>query len=315
MKVSACIITYNQENYIRECLEGAIMQKINCTYEIVIGEDCSTDKTLSICNEYALLFPQLIRIIPKDKNLGMIDNWKRTISNCEGKYIAFCEGDDYWTDPLKLQKQVDFLEANEEYGMVGTGFENFDNETNAVVVQNNSLSNYEIDFESNLIKNKFGTLTVMFRSLYIKEYINLMEGDLMNGISIGDYQLWLTVLKYSKGYNLKDITSRYRILKDSSTGRGCRNKFLLHLQSIFKVQLHFTQTLQDPSRIIDAISRKYLLELFLSDYIEEYRRALNKFKINGFKPSFEEKFCYVISRNILLKKFFRKILVIQLGFK
>ena len=113
--VSACIITYNQEDYIRECLEGAVSQLVSFDYEIVIGDDCSTDNTFAICQEFALKYPKIVRLFPRKKNLGMIGNWIKTIEDSKGKYIALCEGDDYWTDPLKLQKQVDFLEANLEY--------------------------------------------------------------------------------------------------------------------------------------------------------------------------------------------------------
>ncbi len=115
LKVSACIITYNQELYIRQCLEGAVSQVVDFEYEIIIGDDCSTDNTKHICEEYSIKYPNLIRYIDRKDNLGVIGNWIATISECKGRYIALCEGDDYWTDPHKLQKQVDFLEANPEY--------------------------------------------------------------------------------------------------------------------------------------------------------------------------------------------------------
>ena len=114
IKVSACIITYNQQDYIRECLDGAINQVLDYEYEIVIGDDCSTDDTFQICLEYANKYPEKIKLLSRDKNLGMAKNWISTISECNGKYIALCEGDDYWTNNSKLQKQVDFLEKNSE---------------------------------------------------------------------------------------------------------------------------------------------------------------------------------------------------------
>lgn len=112
VKVSACIITYNQQEFIAECLEGAVNQVLDYEYEIVIGDDCSTDNTLRICREYADKYADKIRLIKRDANLGMAKNWIDTISNCDGKYIAICEGDDFWTDTNKLQKQVDLLEKN-----------------------------------------------------------------------------------------------------------------------------------------------------------------------------------------------------------
>jgi glycosyltransferase involved in cell wall biosynthesis len=115
IKVSACIITYNQQDYIKDCLEGAINQVLDFDYEIVIGDDCSTDNTLQICEEYAKKYPNKIRLLSRTANKGMVGNWVDTIQNCQGKYIALCEGDDYWTDDHKLQKQVDFLEQNPDY--------------------------------------------------------------------------------------------------------------------------------------------------------------------------------------------------------
>ena len=99
--VSVFVVTYNQEKYIRQCLDSILMQKVNFDYEIVIGEDSGTDNTLSICEEYARKYPQ-IRLLPKTSHLGIAGNWKRVLSECQGKYVAMCEGDDYWCDPLKL---------------------------------------------------------------------------------------------------------------------------------------------------------------------------------------------------------------------
>ena len=115
VKVSACIITYNQQDYIKSCLDGAIKQVLDYDYEIIIGDDCSTDNTLQICKEYADKYPNKIKLLSRTANKGMAGNWIDTIQNCTGKYIAICEGDDYWTDNHKLQKQVDFLEMNLDY--------------------------------------------------------------------------------------------------------------------------------------------------------------------------------------------------------
>jgi glycosyltransferase involved in cell wall biosynthesis len=112
--VSACIITYNQQAYIAQCIDAALSQQIQGEYEIVIGDDCSTDGTTAICRQYAEKYPEVIRFIERGKNLGMNGNWTETIHACKGQYIAVCEGDDYWTDDSKLQRQIDFLESHPE---------------------------------------------------------------------------------------------------------------------------------------------------------------------------------------------------------
>ena len=121
--VSIACITYNQEKYIHQCLDGFVMQKTNFKIEVVIHDDASTDNTPSIIREYCNNYPDLFVPILQTQNKykegkGILVPY--VYPKCRGKYIALCEGDDYWTDPYKLQKQVDFLEANPEYGMCYT---------------------------------------------------------------------------------------------------------------------------------------------------------------------------------------------------
>ncbi|MCR6545242.1 glycosyltransferase [Dehalobacterium formicoaceticum] len=115
--VSVICITYNHENYIGDAIEGFIMQQTDFDFEILIGEDCSTDGTRKVIESYANQYPEKIKLITSDQNVGMIENYRRVYAKSSGKYIAECEGDDYWTDPQKLQKQVDFMEAHPECSM------------------------------------------------------------------------------------------------------------------------------------------------------------------------------------------------------
>jgi len=116
-KISICIITYGHENYILQAIEGVLMQKCDFEIELVIANDCSPDSTHTIIQNIISNHPKKssIKYFNHEVNLGMMPNFIFAIQQCSGKYIALCEGDDYWTDPLKLQKQVDFLEANPGY--------------------------------------------------------------------------------------------------------------------------------------------------------------------------------------------------------
>jgi len=113
--VSVWMITYNHENYIREAIDSILMQEVDFDYEIVIGEDCSTDGTREILLEYAEQYPEKFKLLLHDKNIGIVDNMLTTFKACSGKYVAMLEGDDAWGDTTKLQKQVDFLEENPKY--------------------------------------------------------------------------------------------------------------------------------------------------------------------------------------------------------
>ncbi len=113
--VSVCMITYNHEPFIAQAIEGVLMQETDFPVELVIGEDCSTDGTRAICEEYAEKYPGKIRLLTRTENIGIIPNFVATITECSGQFMAFCEGDDYWIDQHKLQKQVEFLEANSDF--------------------------------------------------------------------------------------------------------------------------------------------------------------------------------------------------------
>jgi glycosyltransferase involved in cell wall biosynthesis len=125
MKVSVCVPAFNHEKYIGQMLEGALMQQTSFDFEIVIGDDASTDKTQDIIRHYMLLHPGRIRAFLHKENQGPSqprefagrNNVLGLLKACKGQYVAMCEGDDYWTDPLKLQKQVDFMDAHPDYAI------------------------------------------------------------------------------------------------------------------------------------------------------------------------------------------------------
>lgn len=165
--VSICCITYNHENFIRNTIEGFLMQKLSFPIEIIIHDDASTDKTAQIIKEYADRNPDSIVSIFQTTNQYSqgIKPWPNFVfPRARGKYIALCEGDDYWTDPHKLQKQVDLLEGNQEYVLcfhdrLILGFDN--------VISNDSRLNYKKSVYSptEVISLHVPTLTVVFRNV------------------------------------------------------------------------------------------------------------------------------------------------------
>ena len=115
-------LTYNQKDYIRDALNGFVMQQTTFPFEVVVHDDASTDGTTEIVMDYACRYPDIVKPMVEKENQWQKGGLKHIISimneqHRRGKYIAFCEGDDYWTDPNKLQRQVDFLEKNPDYSM------------------------------------------------------------------------------------------------------------------------------------------------------------------------------------------------------
>lgn len=230
--VSICSITYNHAPYIRECIDGFLMQKTNFPIEIIINDDCSTDGTTEIIKEYAAKYPNIIHPIYHDENQyqkgirGMFQ--KFVIPHARGKYIALCEGDDYWTDPLKLQKQVDFLESHPEYSMV---FHNaivhyedglkpsdisvFANKINddSATFQNHLLANLETrDYEVlEYAKSWFTpTASVVFKSKCLQSIYTKKISECQD-FYFGDIPLWFTCGMQGKIFGIKEPMSCYRI--------------------------------------------------------------------------------------------------------
>ncbi len=115
VKVSIVMPVYNHERFLAQALDGILMQEVNFDYELILGEDCSTDSSREIVRQYEKRFDGKMIPLYRQKNLGAQKNIEDCFNRCKGEYTAYIEGDDYWTDPLKLQKQVDFLDKNKEY--------------------------------------------------------------------------------------------------------------------------------------------------------------------------------------------------------
>jgi glycosyltransferase involved in cell wall biosynthesis len=128
-KVSVAMITYNQENFIGQAIESVLMQETSFPVELIIGEDCSTDGTRAIVRRYAQTHPGIVRPLLQDRNLGAAANFEAVLAACKGDYIALLEGDDYWTDPSKLQRQVEFLDKHPDYAISFHLVTAFDNST------------------------------------------------------------------------------------------------------------------------------------------------------------------------------------------
>lgn len=205
VSLSVFMITYNHEMFIKQAIEGVLMQKVNFPLELVIGEDCSTDSTRKICEDFAYQYPGTIKLLPSEGNLGMMANSKRTLQACNGKYIALCEGDDYWTDPNKLQKQVDFLESNNDFSLCfhrAMLLEGGNFELHPIP----ELSKEKIEYIDLLSTYNFiTTASVVFRNRRFD-----LTRHFCNNL-IGDFNLYFTISRYGKFKCIEEVMSVYRV--------------------------------------------------------------------------------------------------------
>ena len=256
--VSVCMITYNHEAFIKEAIEGVLMQKCDFPIELVIGEDCSTDNTRKICEDYASKFPEIIKLLPSNKNWGIIQNSDRTLQACQGKYIAICEGDDYWTAPLKLQKQVDFLEANQEY--IICYHDSIIVDSNNRILHKSYAGKRKNDYSSKELKSVafIITNTALFRNIPLPKYI----GE--DKISNGDIVLWSKLGNFGKGKFLDSVPpSAYRRHNTSWSATNQKKKIPTNVYSSYLVIFNNTR---DNSALLKKLKELHT-KLFASSLI------------------------------------------------
>ena len=210
--VSVCCVTYNHVGFIRDAIDSFLMQKTDFNYEICLGEDASNDGTREICEEYAEKYPDKMRLFLRSRDdvikingtaTGRY-NFIETLKECKGKYIAICEGDDYWTDPYKLQKQVDFLEANEGYSLCFHRFFIIDEESKSLSPFIRKQSSTIVDFAQ--MRIPIQPLTTMFRN----ELKPIIPADYILRMTGANF-LFLRLAEIGKFKYMKDPMAVYRI--------------------------------------------------------------------------------------------------------
>lgn len=209
--------TFNQKDYITQTIEGFLMQKVDFPIEIIIHDDASTDGTADIVRKYEAEHPDLIKGIYQTENQysKKIPIWKKFIyPAAQGEFVAECEGDDYWTDPNKLQKQVDFLKANPDYGLCYGIVRQYIQEKDKFSKKNRGKD--YISFEHLLThSNCIPTLSVCSRKNLIGQYYK--ERDTFNKTwKMGDYPEWLWFAAHSKLKFFPEIFGVYRVQTSSA---------------------------------------------------------------------------------------------------
>ncbi len=225
--LSVCLITYNHVKYIEQAIEGVLMQKVNFSWEIVIADDCSVDGTREILLAYQKKHPELIKLILQEKNVGAYNNWMDLMHYPQSKYIACLDGDDYWTNPLKLQKQVDFLEANPDYAICGHDINVLKDGiiTPSDLQSPTTETTYTI---TDLAKgNLFHTSSVVFRKGLIPQFPSWLHQS-----PVGDYVLHLLNAKMGK---IKFLPEKMAIYRRHDTGVWSSLSELAHFERWVKV--------------------------------------------------------------------------------
>lgn len=295
--VSICCITFNHAKYIREAIEGFLMQKADFAFEVLIHDDASTDGTADIIREYEAKYPDIIKPIYQKENQyskGISISATYNFPRAKGKYIALCEGDDYWTDPYKLQKQADFLENNPEYSMCfHNAIECYENKKK----ENKLFSNVEDkDYNGIDIYKKWivPTASVVFKKNCITSTFYKNVSSNSNFIH-GDIVLFLTCFHFGKLRGISDIMSVYRRHNQGITFSREKDLFYKYIKHNEDIPIYFGEEYL-------KVSKHRVLKMAIAGFLRSKMKEPHYFLIASKISFFHATFYLIKSITIYFKQ-------------
>jgi glycosyltransferase involved in cell wall biosynthesis len=320
--VSVLMITYNHENFIEEAIQHIVEQKCDFNFELVIGEDHSTDETRKICFEYQKRYPQNIRVLYSDSNVGIRSNFYRCAARLRGKYVAFCEGDDYWSLSNKLQMQTSYLEDHTDCSVVYTNADELVNNTGAMqkaVIEESLVRKNEATKIGFLLEQGFWfrTATMCCRHDLFHQ---LLDSDLFKlDLSVGDTAIRLFMALRGRVHFINTSAAVYRwhsggvsanylsALKNSFHNNLIR-MMILQMALASRNGLHLSR--RESGVIVENIIFKLATSYWMPSIVSDIRRLLRNNTVDvrvKFKVFFY--FCHIPAiRNLAFKFFMRQIL-------
>ncbi len=210
--ISVIVTTYNQEKYIAECLESILSQQCNVAFELIVSDDASVDGTGQICADFQKRYPEKIVFLQQQQNRGVLDNYADVLELCRGKYVAQCAGDDYWCDPLKLQKQFDCLEQREGFGVVSTaGWRLSDGKLS---ISTDGEHSVEGDVREWCNYGPIGLAASVFFERQLLQHVNIRSFKAL-GITMEDYPMHAIFAHHTKYAYIADRCVVYRATPNS----------------------------------------------------------------------------------------------------
>ncbi len=270
--LSVVMTTYNHERYIAAAIESVLRQQTSFGIEIVIGEDCSTDRTLNIARDYESMYPEAIRIIRSEENVGMRRNYRRTIAAARGQYIALLDGDDFFTHRQKLQKQVELLEQHPDIGMCYTRSERIDEEGHVTIYPEGECTT---TFEAMLRRNPAENCTVVARRNLVERYYEEVCPEEHPEWLTDDLPMWLWFAANSRYTAIDCPMAMHRVLRESVSHSPEYRKKIAFVDSLADISLWYDERYNGGALRDELLRNKHNTALWVLSYngsIGEYIR-------------------------------------------
>jgi glycosyltransferase involved in cell wall biosynthesis len=301
--LSIHLITYNNEKHIEQTLQSILKQKVDFTYEIVVGDDCSTDNTLNIINTYVSKQPDIFNVLQNKKQLGILENFKATLDRCRGTYVFDIAGDDLLKSEDALQKMVAVLQNDTNLGFVDSGFDSFDENDNSLT----SFKNHKIinatneDYKNAVLLGKVSPIGLCYNKDLLYKYVDFDRYLKMN-LTIEDYPILVDMVMQTNFARIKESLHVYRVHDNShSHQRNFENHLFLknQMKTLFD---YFSNEYNFSKHINELYSQNHNKELlFLAGYFE--KKVLGKEMFKKISPkTFSDYVHYCASQSYLVRK-------------
>ena len=264
VKLSVVMTTYNHERYIAEAIESVLRQQTSFGVEIVVGEDCSTDRTLNIVESYAQMYPEAIRIIRSEENVGWRKNYRRTIEAARGEYIALLDGDDYFTHRKKLEMQVELLEQNPDVGMCYGRSERKDENGGVVIYPECEVLPTTLD--AMLRRNPAENCTVVARKELVVQYYREIKPEEHPEWLTDDLPMWLWFAAKSKYVGIDCPMSVHRVLTYSVSHNPDFRKKIAFVDSLADISLWYDERYNNSKLRDELLLAKHNTALWVLSY-------------------------------------------------
>ncbi len=269
VKISVVVITYNQGKTIRQTLDSILIQEGDFDLEVIIGEDCSTDNTWQICNDYAARYPNKVRLLPNTQNLGIMANSVRVFEASSGEYISIIAGDDYYCDDHALEKQISYFQYHPEVGVLAANGYQYYIRSNKKVPGLNP----EFDSDQEKVRAYYFSPThfegvcltptgMMFRAELLHKYIDFKE-ILRRKLPVEDYPIQAILSQHTHFACLPDLLVVYRVYKESASYVSYSHpRFMEYYQGLMNTRRYLNELFPDDAIAEDVMKERMFYKEF-----------------------------------------------------
>ncbi len=303
ISLSVHLITYNNQNHIEATLESIINQKVDFIYEIVVGDDCSTDNTLEIISQYKNRYPELFKIKKNDSQLGILKNFKATLDRCAGDYVFDIAGDDFLKNKYALQKMVSILRNDNNLGFVDSGFDKLYEDSGRIMhfANKKTLESSKDLYKEQLLLGRINPIGICFNKKHLYQFVDF-DTYLKTEITIEDYPILVDLAMNTNFETINESLHTYRIHGNSySHTKSFENHYFLKRQ-MKRLFEHFCVKYQFNQGITNTFNQDYYKEiLFLAGYFQ--KKELGKKTYNMIKAkSIKDHIHYFASQSPLFRR-------------